>query len=131
MSRRLAAVVVAASGLLAGCGTGADAAAPTAVSAAFYSAVRAQDSGRACELLADQTRRQLEESEGTSCSQALGAAGLAAGDVTDVQVFGRQAMVEVEGDTAFLAHLAAGWRVTAAGCTARPGRPYDCELEAG
>jgi hypothetical protein len=31
-------------------------------------------------------------------------------------------------DTLFLTEVAGGWRVSAAGCTARPGRPYDCEV---
>jgi hypothetical protein len=36
--------------------------------------------------------------------------------------------VKTRADTLFLTKVAGGWRVSAAGCTAREGRPYDCEV---
>ncbi|WP_457254607.1 hypothetical protein [Pedococcus sp. P5_B7] len=50
------------------------------------------------------------------------------GPATAVQVYGKDAIVHLGSDTIFLARFTAGWRVTAAGCTPRPGRPYDCTI---
>ena len=61
-------------------------------------------------------------------------AGLAAAGpdvvVEDVHVAGRQAQVVTATDTVFLALSGDAWVVTAAGCTPRDDRPYDCEVEA-
>jgi hypothetical protein len=45
-----------------------------------------------------------------------------------VEVWSDRAQVRAGTDTLFLTEVAGGWRVSAAGCTARPGRPYDCEV---
>ena len=50
--------------------------------------------------------------------------------VEDVHVAGRQAQVVTATDTVFLALSGDAWVVTAAGCTPRDDRPYDCEVEA-
>ena len=50
--------------------------------------------------------------------------------VEDVHVAGRQAQVVTADDTLFLAVSGDAWVVTAAGCTPREDRPYDCEVEA-
>ena len=131
MSRSLILTGVVASCLLAGCSAGANDAPPAATSTTFYDALRSGQPERACGLLADQTRQELEESEGSSCPEALAQVGLSAHGVTRVDVYGRQALVEMDGDSLFLAQQSAGWQITAAGCTAHEDEPYDCQVEAG
>ncbi|MEW2587149.1 hypothetical protein [Streptomyces virginiae] len=47
------------------------------------------------------------------------------------EVYGRQAMVRLSGHTLFLSQCGKGWKVVAAGCTPRPDRPFDCQVERG
>jgi hypothetical protein len=117
------------SGVSTGC-AGRDSAPARAVSEAFYAAVGRGDTTRACGLLASETRSRLEQSQRRPCPDALAGLGLSAHPVRSVQVYGRQAFVELDGDTAFLARLTGGWRVVAAGCQEQSG-PYDCQVEAG
>ncbi|KQX51097.1 hypothetical protein ASE09_13570 [Streptomyces sp. Root66D1] len=116
---------------VAGCGAPAarqDAAA--AAGSAFEAAVRAGDHVRACELLAPQTRRQLEQNEQKACASAFTSQELpTARGIRNVEVYGRQAMVRMAGDTLFLSLFTAGWKVVAAGCVPRPDQPYDCLLK--
>ncbi|MFI0923760.1 hypothetical protein [Streptomyces sp. NPDC021012] len=116
---------------VAGCGAPAarqDAAATAG--AAFASAVAAGDDVRACELLAPQTRAQLEQNERKTCRTAFAAQDLPkTRGVQEVEVYGRQAMVRMAGDTLFLSLFTGGWKVVAAGCTPQPDRPYDCLLK--
>ncbi len=51
-----------------------------------------------------------------------------AGPVGQVEVWSDRAQVKAGADTLFLTKIDGDWRVSAAGCTARPGRPYDCEV---
>jgi hypothetical protein len=37
--------------------------------------------------------------------------------------------VRLDKDVVFLARYDDGWRVTAAGCVPRPGRPFDCTIK--
>ncbi|MFE1546342.1 hypothetical protein [Streptomyces sp. NPDC058718] len=124
----LAAVVVVGA---AGCGAPAarqDAAA--AAGAAFEAAVASGDHARACELLAPQTRQQLEQDEQKACPAAFASQGLpTTRGIQKVEAFGRQAMVRMAGDTLFLSLFDAGWKVVAAGCTPRPDQPYDCTIK--
>ena len=88
------------------------------------------DTPSACDLLAPQTRVQLEDSSEMSCAEALPQQDLpAAGSVRRVEVYGKDAVVHLEKDTLFLARFDDGWRVTAAGCTPNGDRPYDCDVE--
>ncbi|MDX2564454.1 hypothetical protein PV371_33050 [Streptomyces sp. TX20-6-3] len=116
---------------LAGCGAPAarqDAAA--AAGAAFEAAVMAGEHVRACELLAPQTREQLEQDEQNACATALASQELPrTHGVRGVEAYGRQAMVRMAGDTLFLSLFTAGWKVVAAGCTPQPDKPYNCLLK--
>ena len=82
-----------------------------------------------CELLAPAALEQLEQTSGSPCATALEELPLAGGEVSAVEVWGGDAQVRLEGDTVFLTRTAAGWRVVAAACTPREGRPYDCVVE--
>ncbi|KKZ70931.1 hypothetical protein VO63_26385 [Streptomyces showdoensis] len=98
--------------------------------AAFEAAVASGDHVRACGLLAPGTREQLLQDERRPCPGALAAQGLPrTHGVRTTEAYGRQALVRMAGDTLFLSLFDSGWKVVAAGCTARPGRPYDCTLK--
>lgn len=115
---------------LSGCATAGERAA-TAEAAArdFEQALTDSDSVRTCDALAPATREELEAEE--PCGPALAALRLrsATGPAERVDVYGAQARVVFAQDSVFLASFPDGWRVTAAGCTPRPGRPYHCELK--
>lgn len=96
----------------------------------FYAAYEAGDGEAACALLAPSTLEELEQSARKACSEAVLSQDVPdVGDATDVQVFGDQAQVRFDGDTAFLARYPAGWRVVAVACEPRPDRPYDCQVK--
>jgi hypothetical protein len=84
----------------------------------------------ACGLLAPQTLKELEDSEG-ACAEALPSElESASGAAESTQVYGKDAIVRLATDTIFLARFTQGWRVTAAGCTRQQtGRPYDCKVK--
>jgi hypothetical protein len=117
---------------VAGCGGGAAQGEARAASDAFV-AEAGDDPAAACEQLAPETRRTLEEDSGSTCPDAIGALDLtAAGDALAVTVAGHSAQVRYAGDTVFLAFFDDGWRVTAAGCervSGDPSEPYDCDVE--
>jgi len=102
-------------------------------------ALAAGDGDAACALILPDAADALATDEGEPCADVVSApdgplaALAAAGDdlvVEDVHVAGRQAQVLTTTDTVFLAVSGDGWIVTAAGCTPREDRPYDCEVEA-
>ncbi|MGN9790638.1 hypothetical protein ACTMTU_05975 [Streptomyces sp. OZ13] len=104
----------------------------TAEVTAFEQALGADEFARMCAALAPETLEELEQSGKSPCEQAIGEAELTeAGAVRRVDVYGDQARVVLEKDTVFLSHFPTGWKVTAAGCTPREGRPYQCELKGG
>jgi hypothetical protein len=83
-----------------------------------------------CELLAPATRTALESDGSAPCADVIGELPLPGGDVTAVEVWGRDAQVRLDGgDVVFLTGTGAGWRVTAAGCEPRGELPYDCEVD--
>ncbi|MFF8375617.1 hypothetical protein ACF07V_05675 [Streptomyces sp. NPDC015661] len=114
-----------------GCGGPAprqDAAA--AAAAAFEAAAAADDHVRACALLAPETRQQLEQNAQKTCPAAFASQELpTTRGIREVEAYGRQAMVRMEGDTLFLSLFTAGWKVMAAGCTPRPDQPYNCLIK--
>ena len=102
-------------------------------------AVAGGDGAAACALILPDAADALAADEREPCADAITApdgplaALAAAGDglvVEEVHVAGRQAQVVTATDTLFLAVSGDGWVVTAAGCTPREDRPYDCEVEA-
>jgi hypothetical protein len=115
--------------LLLGCGSSDSGAQRAAVS--FQSAVESGASSVACELLAPETRRQLERDEHASCEVALAKTKLPeAGAPVRVDRYGQHALVRFDDDAVFLAEYDDGWKVVAAGCTARDALPYDCVVKA-
>jgi hypothetical protein len=107
-------------------GSGAERAA-----ADFYRAVESGASSTACELLAPETRRQLEQDEHASCETALSMVRLpVAGAPVRVDRYGQHALVRFDTDAVFMTEYDDGWRVVAAGCTARDALPYDCVIKA-
>lgn len=95
---------------------------------AFYGQLDQPES--ACGMLAPGTLAELESSSGP-CPEALPEEDLpSAASVRRIEVYNKQAMVELDQDVAFLAHFRDGWRVTAAGCkVSRPDRPLDCSVK--
>jgi hypothetical protein len=102
----------------------------------FYAAIDRQDGAAACALLAPATTESLESDADEPCDEAVldgevGAtlASRAAGSDGSASLAGRQAQVLRADDVVFLTVSGTAWRITAAGCDARPDRPYDCVLE--
>ena len=103
-----------------------------AVVSGSYEAYTRQDGAAACALLAPATRAELEQSAGVPYAAGLLDEKLPrTGRVTASEVYGDQAQVRLDGDTAFAAQFPDGWKVVAVGCVRRPQRPYDCTVEAG
>ncbi|WP_217616268.1 hypothetical protein [Cellulomonas sp. GbtcB1] len=136
-ARSRAMVVVALAALpLAACTLPGDA--PAAAVADFYAAVADGDGAAACADLTPAVVAAVEEEAGSSCADALTTGDLG-DDLQDraqgttaprVRVAGRQAQAVLGTDTVFLSRSGSGWLITAAGCTPRPERPYDCEVAA-
>lgn len=107
-------------------------AAATAV--AFVEDVTSGDGGAACDLLAPRSSEQLVEDSGMPCAEAVTgdevASSMPSGEApTRTVAYGRAAQVLFDGEAVFLTSSGGVWLVTAAGCTPRPGRPYDCTVE--
>lgn len=119
--------------VLSGCaGQGSAENANAAAAALAFSQSIESASGEACDLLAPETRKALEESEGPCAGALPDHLDPAAGPAGSTEVYGKDAVVRLPTDTIFLARFADGWRVTAAGCTRQQdGRPYDCTVEGG
>lgn len=119
---------------LSGCGAGAAQDEARAASDAFVAEADG-DPAAACERLAPETRRTLEDDSGAGCQDVIGGLGLtSAGAARSVTVAGHSAQVRYTGDAVFLALFDDGWRVTAAGCervSADASEPYDCDVEGG
>jgi hypothetical protein len=123
---RVLILVGSAAVLLAGCSSAHRPAVET-VAATFEDP--GEDPQVRCDLLAPTTLVALEEEASTTCEEALQELPLQGGAVTAVEIWGGDAQVRMDGDTVFLTETSVGWRVTAAACTPRPERPYDCEVE--
>jgi hypothetical protein len=107
---------------------------PLNAALAMKKALADQEGGTACELLAPQTRSQLEQSTGIGCADAILEENLAEpGTLRRVHVYGTMAQVRFSRSVWFLAEFPQGWRVMAAGCTSPPGsdEPYNCQIQGG
>ncbi|MFF5531552.1 hypothetical protein ACFY71_03600 [Streptomyces cinerochromogenes] len=118
---------------LTGCATlGERETAASRAAVRFEESVRRADGPRGCAALAPETRQEVEQSAESPCAKALPDEQLPyGGAVRDVQVYGRQAQVVLDGDTVFLSAFPAGWLITAAGCVPRPEQPYQCKVKGG
>ncbi|MFF9909022.1 hypothetical protein [Streptomyces sp. NPDC013457] len=127
------AAVAAAVAMLCGCGaTEPRLGGARRAATAFEEALARADYAGACALLAPQTRRQLEEDAAEPCGPSLAGEELpAGGTVRDTQVYGRQALLRLEGDRLFLSQFDDGWKVVAAGCEPERDLPYRCSLKGG
>jgi hypothetical protein len=99
-----------------------------AAALAFASSARTSPTS-ACDLLAPDTRKELESTDGPCDSSLPQQAAAGGGTVREVQVYGKDAIVHLSTDTVFLARFKDGWRVTAAACTSQGDRPYDCKIK--
>ncbi|MEU3607732.1 hypothetical protein AB0E83_20140 [Streptomyces sp. NPDC035033] len=121
--------------LLGGCGASAaseDGA--TDAGRRFAAAVSAGDYRTGCALLAPETREQVEEDARGACGPGLRQAELpTAGLPRGVDVYGREALLRMTGDTLFLSRFDEGWLVTAAGCAPPESKdePYRCSVKGG
>ena len=94
----------------------------------WLAAARAKDATTLCRLLTPAAAESAVTGDQT-CPQAVGDLRLpGAGPVGQVEVWSDRAQVKAGADTLFLTKIGGDWRVSAAGCTARPDRPYDCEV---
>jgi len=113
----------------AGC-TPASQAAAWDTAGQFETALTAHDDEAACRLLSDEARHRLETASVRPCPAALAALSLPSGPTRSIETWGGNSQVRLDGSVLFLAEFAAGWRVTAAGCTPRTDQPYDCVVAA-
>ncbi|QQQ78576.1 hypothetical protein IOD16_09035 [Saccharothrix sp. 6-C] len=115
--RWLPAVALPVALVAGGCGTGSDDLVRRTAEE-FTAAVSAGDTDRACGLLTERAREDVE------CPSL----DVPAGAVRTVEVWGDAAQVRTSGGVLFLRELASGWRVSGAGCESRGERPYHCEV---
>jgi len=114
--------------LTAACGVAPGTDGVTRAADDWLAAARAKDATTLCRLLTPAAAESAVTGDQT-CPQAVGDLRLpGAGPVGQVEVWSDRAQVKAGADTLFLTKIDGDWRVSAAGCTARPGRPYDCEV---
>lgn len=113
---------------VSGCGALApDESAAAATATAFRAALHRSDGAAACSLLSPETVHAVAQSAGKPCPQAILEEHLGGtGSPVRVDAYGQNARVVFGDDVVFLADFPQGWRLTAAGCTPRGDRPYDC-----
>ena len=113
--------------VLTGCsGLGAAEKEEAGAAAVSFYRLLGQDPASACGVLAPGTLHEVEASG--PCEEAMSDLPQAS-RVSHVDVYGKQAMVTLDGDVAFLALFPGGWRVTAAGCVPVAERPYECSVK--
>ncbi|MFJ5698412.1 hypothetical protein [Arthrobacter sp. NPDC093139] len=119
--------------VIAGCSgsnAGADGAAQVAVE--FHKMVSSGDPSAGCGLLAPAVVEKLENGSAGTCGEKLSALNLPpATRATEAKAYGSSAQVLLDEDTVFLTRSGDSWKITAAGCTSRGERPYDCDVEGG
>jgi hypothetical protein len=82
-----------------------------------------------CALLAPAALAALESAASAPCLDTVDQLAPSGGQVRHTEVWGDEAQVRMTGDTLFLTHTGAGWKVIAAGCTPNADLPYECRLE--
>lgn len=103
-----------------------------AVSERFHQALQAGDGEAACELLSDEVQKELQDSTGSACAEAVLDSGVPDGGTVDrVSVFDTAAQVRHSDDVVFLSDFPDGWRIIAAGCDEQAAAPYDCQVHGG
>jgi hypothetical protein len=127
----LTAAVVLSPVLLSGCSGQGNAEVGNAEAAAVaFSRDVAGATEDACGLLAPETLKELEDSEGPCATALPDQLQSTSGPARSAEVYGKDAVVRLSTDTVFLARFPDGWRVTAAGCTpSQAGHPYDCKVK--
>jgi hypothetical protein len=127
------AVVSAAVVAVAGCGSlPPQSSAAARVAEQFRAAMQRSDGSAACRLLAPDTASAVVQSTGKPCPEGIVTVEVGGtGRPTEVDAYGQNAWVVFPDDTVFLANFPAGWRLTAAGCTPRGDRPYNCLVKGG
>lgn len=114
--------------LTAACGVAPGTDGVTRAADDWLAAARAKDATTLCRLLTPAAAESAVTGDQT-CPQAVGDLRLpGAGPVGQVEVWSDRAQVRAGADTLFLTRIDGDWRVSAAGCSARPDRPYDCEV---
>jgi hypothetical protein len=126
LRNRLAFAAAALCGVATGCAVSA-APAVTTTAEEFGAALARHDGVVACAMLTDRARGDTE-TFGRSCATQL-ASLPDPGPVQGVEVWGDTAQVRFATDTVFFLRFPEGWRVGAAGCTARAEAPYNCEVK--
>ena len=88
----------------------------------FYSAVSAEDGEPRVDLLVPETGSELEEDAEVDCESAILEQDLPSiTEVETIEVYGRNARVVLDSDTAFLTKTSAGWQLIGGLCrTSRP-----------
>lgn len=118
----------AATAALSACGAPGGTDAVTRTADEWLAAARAGDAARLCALLSPAAALSAAAG-GQTCPQALADLDLPGdGRVGAVQLWNDRAEVRAGTDTLFLVRLAAGWRVSGAGCIEQGDRPYDCDV---
>ncbi|MCM3659791.1 hypothetical protein M3148_02095 [Georgenia satyanarayanai] len=102
----------------------------TTTAGQFYQELTRGDGDAACHMLAPKTREEVEESADAACATAILTLEIPRVEAAkDTDVFGDQAQVTLDADTAFLARFPDGWKIVAAGCTPDGDLPYQCEMQ--
>jgi hypothetical protein len=123
-------VALVVCGAMAGCGNEEAERESRQVAQRFHAGVERGDGASACAQLTEAAVDELEKSEEKPCEQAVLSLNISAARAAAARVYQTSAAVDlVEGGTDFLNKTNSGWRLSAAGCDPRPGRPYECELE--
>lgn len=130
-SRRAAIVVMAllGAGTLTACASSPQRDTVRDVAVRFVEAVQHKNGPAACALLTATARQAASGATDTPCPAAVLNVDEQGTTVHGIQVWGDAAQVRVGADVIFLHRQQAGWQVRAAGCRARPGTAYDCDVD--
>lgn len=119
-----AVVVVACQGC-----SNSDTSAPSRTAEKFVASVQGGDGRAACALLTDQARTATQGMTDQPCAALVVDLQERGREVRRAQVWGDTAQVRIGSDVLFLRRIDSVWRISAAGCSPRPHRPYDCEVQ--